>query len=237
MYRAIIIDDEKAGIESLMILAARYARDIKIVATTRYPEEAAGLIEDYDPDIVFLDVRMPKMTGFDLLAQLPSRDFKLVFTTAYSEYAIQAIRNQAFDYLLKPISDDMFCEFIASLGDKQDKPHAADDNRRKAIEIAMKDGIQFLPQPDIIRLEASRSYTEIFMDNGVRHIASRPLKDFENRLDTSLFFRCHKSHIVNLHKVKKFVTQDGFFLLMTDGSLPEVSRVIKDDLLARLREK
>src|SRR5688500_11747136 len=106
MVRAVIIDDEESGIETLKILASRNAGLIKVIASTLNPEEGILLIEDYKPDIVFLDISMPAMSGFDLLARLKHRDFKLVFTTAHKEYAIEAIKNKAFDYLLKPISND-----------------------------------------------------------------------------------------------------------------------------------
>lgn len=237
MLRAIVVDDEIAGIEAIKILASRNADQIRIVADTQDAEKALVLIEDYRPDLVFLDINMPEMNGFELLNRLRYRDFKLIFTTAHSEYAIQAIRQKAFDYLLKPIDAELFSATVADVFAHLMKLGATSGKEQYAlIELQVKDGIQYIRQQDIIRLEASRSYTEFYLENGVKQVASKPLKEFETKLDMRLFYRCHKSHIVNLEKVKKFVNHDGFFALMNDGSMPEISKVLKDELLKRLKE-
>ncbi|MGL5891547.1 MAG: LytR/AlgR family response regulator transcription factor [Bacteroidia bacterium] len=238
MLRAIVIDDEKSGIEAIKVLAERNAELIRIVAETTNAVTAIDLIDDYRPDVVFLDINMPQMTGFELLEKLNFRSFKLVFTTAHSEYAIQAIRQRAFDYLLKPIESSVFTQTITEIARafaKNGFPEMPNPNKKSFIEINVKDGIEFVNQQDIIRLEASRSYTEFYLDSKVKYMASKPLKDFEAKLDPAIFFRCHKSHIINLLKVKKFVNHDGFFALMNDGSLPEISRALKDDFLERLK--
>ncbi|MGL4597849.1 MAG: LytR/AlgR family response regulator transcription factor [Bacteroidia bacterium] len=237
MLRAIIIDDEKAGIELIKILASRNAGMIKIVASTQKAEEGIELIEDYKPDVVFLDINMPHLTGFELLEKLNFRNFKLIFTTAHKEYAIQAIRERVFDYLLKPIDDEAFKDSVERL---YRELNVQSDTRKtdahEFIEIQVKDGILFLRQKDIVRLEASRSYTDFYMENGVKHVASKAMKDFEQKLDAHLFYRCHKSHVINLQKVQKFINADGFFALMSDGSKPLVSKVVKDDFLKRLKD-
>lgn len=236
MLRAIVIDDEKSGIEAIKILAERNAGLIRIVAESTNAKQAIDLIEDYRPDVVFLDINMPQMTGFELLDKLNFRSFKLVFTTAHSEFAIQAIKQRAFDYLLKPIDSGLFTQTINELASQFASPDfLTSSNKKSFIEINVKDGIEYVNQQDIIRLEASRSYTEFHLENKVKYIASKPLKDFESKLDTRVFFRCHKSHIINLLKVRKFVNHDGFFALMNDGSLPEISRMQKDDFLERLK--
>ncbi|MES2690514.1 MAG: LytTR family DNA-binding domain-containing protein [Bacteroidota bacterium] len=236
MLRAIIIDDEEAGIETLKILALRNNHLIRVVAATLKAEEGIVLIEDYKPDVVFLDISMPAMSGFELIKKLTFKDFKLIFTTAHKEYALQAIKQRAFDYLLKPISDTDFKQCIENMIGEQKK---ADTTGRHDphlfIEIRVKDGVMYLKQKEIIRLEASRSYTEFYMDNGTKHIASKSMKDFEQKLDPHLFFRCHKSHIVNLEKVQKFINHDGFYALMSNGSMPDVSKAVKDDFLQQLR--
>src|SRR5689334_10817526 len=103
MYRAIIIDDELIGINTLRVLIEKYGPDVKVVATATDPQKGIDLIEDYRPDVVFLDVSMPQMNGFELLEKLQHKEFKLVFTTAHQEFALKAIKNKAYDYLLKPI--------------------------------------------------------------------------------------------------------------------------------------
>jgi len=237
MLRAIIIDDEEAGIETLKILAARNTGSIRIVATASRPEEGITLIEDYKPDVVFLDINMPTMSGFELLEKLSFRDFKLIFTTAHREYALQAIKSKAFDYLLKPVADADFTACISEiLSVRKTPPLSIKQDPNLFIEIQVKDGVIFLKQKDIIRLEASRSYTALYLDNQVKHIASKNLGDFEAQLDPGTFFRCHKSHIINLHKVQKFVNHDGLFALMCDDSMPDISKTLKEVLLQRLKK-
>lgn len=236
MLRAIIIDDEESGIDTLKILVSRNSEIMRVVAATQQPEEGIRLIEDYRPDVVFLDISMPTMNGFDLLNNVSHKTFKLVFTTAHKEFAIEAIKNRAFDYLLKPIDSEEFKRFLEQLKNEiEQKPVSVKTEFNVLMEIQLKDGIQYLKQKEIIRLEASRSYTVFYMENGVRHVASRSLREFEEKLDSNSFFRCHKSHLINLYKVQKFVNHNGFYALMSDGSLPDISKNCKDVFLERLK--
>jgi two-component system LytT family response regulator len=234
MLRIIIIDDEPIGVNALKVLIERLGLDVLIVATTSDPEKGIELIESYRPDIIFLDVNMPKLNGFELLDKLHFRDFKLVFTTAHQEYAIKAIRNKAFDYLLKPIdSEDLkICleSIIAA------KPQNLSNNKaRSFIEFSVNDGIVILKQNQIIRLEASGSYTVIYLKDEIKHTASRNLKYFESLLDPAIFFRCHLSNIINLNEMTKLISSNGYFALMSDQSQPEVGKKQKDVLLQKLR--
>jgi two-component system LytT family response regulator len=235
MLRAIVIDDEDGAIEMIKSLALRNANSIKIVAAALRAEEGIVLIEDYKPDVVFLDVSMPTMSGFELLSKLNFREFKLVFTTAHREYALEAIKNKAFDYLLKPINSDDFSKCVNDILHAGKDISSVKPNFTAFIEVQVKDGIVYIRQKDIIRLEASRSYTEIYLDNGQKHVASRSLGEFEPRLDSKLFYRSHKSHIINLQKVQKFVNHNGFFALMSDGSMPDISKNNKEEFLELLK--
>lgn len=237
MIRAIVIDDEAAGIEMIKILASRIPALIKIVASTLDPEKGITLIEDYAPDVVFLDISMPLLNGFDLLAKLSFRNFKLIFTTAHKEYAIDAFKVKAFDYLLKPIDSVDFakCVEVLSYEENKKKISLKPQNLFALIEVQVKDGIIYILQKDIIRLEASRSYTEIYLDNKQRHVVSKSLRELEVKLDPALFYRCHKSHIINLQKVQKFVNHNGLFALMGDGSMPDISKNNKEELLELLK--
>lgn len=236
MLRAVIIDDESAGIKTLKVLISRNQNLIREIASTLNPETGISYIEDYKPDVVFLDISMPNMSGFELLSKLKHRDFKLVFTTAHKDYAIEAIKNGAFDYLLKPISAEDFKTCIDKIiQTQQGALKSMAKELSSPIELHVKDGIFYIKQKDIVRLEASRSYTEFYLDGGIRHVASKPIGDFETLLDPNLFYRCHKSHIVNLQKVQKFVSQNGLFALMADGSMPDVSQRNKEVFLERLK--
>jgi two-component system, LytTR family, response regulator len=236
MLRAIIVDDEEAGVNTLRVLASRNPEQIRVVASSQVPEEGILLIEDYKPDIVFLDISMPTMNGFELLNRLSFRNFKLVFTTAHRDYAIDAIKNKAFDYLLKPINEEEFKKCITDILHEGPLPEMpAKPAPPHLIEVPAKDGINYIKQKDIVRLEASRSYTFFYLDDGTKHLASRSLREFEYRLDASIFYRCHHSHIINLYKVHKFINHDGFFALMSDGTRVDISKKNRDEFLERLK--
>lgn len=234
MYRALIIDDELIGINALKILIEKHTPDIRIVATTTDPEKGIEMIEDYKPEIVFLDISMPKMNAFELLENLKFKDFKLVFTTAHREYAIKAIKNRAHDYLLKPID----IEELKNCVDNITKAVDETESKRPAysnVELHVKGGIIFIKQEDIIRLEADGSYAIFFLENGIKHVASKNLKECEALLDPKVFYRCHASNIINIKKVVKMVSTDGLFARMTDGSMPEISRRNKETFLEKLK--
>lgn len=235
MLRAIIVDDEPNGVEALQILINKHCPEVNIVAACTDPEKGLAMIEEQKPDLLFLDVNMPRMDGFELLSRLKYHDFKLVFTTAHREHAIRAIKIRAADYLLKPVDAEELTSCVGRLleaapTEKQRKPEAG-----KLVELSVKDGIIYIRQHDIIRLEASGSYTTFYLENGVKHVASRNLKDCETMLDPLRFFRCHPSHVVNLNKVEKLVSTDGLFVKMSDGSMPDLSRRNKELLLERLK--
>ncbi|MDO8998969.1 MAG: LytTR family DNA-binding domain-containing protein [Bacteroidota bacterium] len=235
MLRAIIIDDEPIGINTLKILIERLDLDVFIVATSSEPEKGIELIESFHPDVIFLDVNMPKLNGFELLDKLIFKDFKLVFTTAHQEYALKAIKNKAFDYLLKPIDSNDLKTCIESIINAYSKKDNNTIKQRSLIEIAVNDGVVILKQNQIIRLEASGSYTVIYLKDGVKHTASKNLKHFESLLDPTIFNRCHLSHIINLNEMTKLISSDGYFALMSDQSQPEVGKKQKDILLEKLK--
>jgi two-component system, LytTR family, response regulator len=238
MLRAIIIDDEQAGVTTLKLMLEKHASGIRIVAVTTEPEEGIKLIEDYRPDVVFLDISMPGLSGFDLLEKITYKDFRLIFTTAHEEFALSAIKNNAFDYILKPIDPEELKICIVNLLNDPDslrKVIPAKTNSPGMIELSVKDGIIFIKQQDIVRLEASGSYTVFYLEGHVKHMASRSLKEYEIHLNESVFFRCHNSHIVNLTKVEKFVNHEGFFAQMSDGSMADISKKNKEVFLERLK--
>jgi two-component system LytT family response regulator len=234
VYRSIIIDDELIGINALKVLIEKHTPEVKVVATTTDPASGIDLIEGYRPDIVFLDVSMPTMNGFDLLEKLQYKDFKLIFTTAHQEFAIKAIKNKAHDYLLKPIDINELQNCIINITSRITEA-VSKKSTKNLVELRVKDGIIFIRFQDIIRLEASGSYTVFYLENRVRHVASKNLKECETMLDPTMFFRCHPSHIVNLKKVVKMVSTDGLFAKMTDDSMPEILRKNKESFLERLK--
>jgi len=236
MIRAIIIDDEITGVETIKVLIEKHIQGVKVIATETNPFKATGLIEDYKPDVVFLDIDMPKMDGFQLLDQLTFKDFKLVFTTAHESFAVKAFKINAFDYILKPIDlDDLKAcmdKIKSAITHKPEAIHAG----ANIIELSVSDGIIFVKQEEIIRLEAGGNYTTFFMNNKVRHVVSKKIKEYEMTLNPRLFYRCHRSHIVSLRQVVKMVTTDGLFAQMTDGSMPEIGKANKEEFLKKLKQ-
>lgn len=236
MYRAIIIDDELMGVKTLKLLIARNCPEVKVVASTTDPEAGITLISDYRPDIVFLDISMPQINGFELLEQTNYKEFCLVFTTAHADHAIRAIRNHAHDYLLKPIDAEELKDCIRNIGSKAAVPgNNGAVQHRRVIELPVKDGIIFIKPENIIRVEASGSYTVFHLDNGIRHLVSGSMKTYEAYLSPATFFRCHLSHIIHLGKVVKLHSADGLFAKMCDGSMVEVARKNKQLFLEKLQ--
>jgi two-component system, LytTR family, response regulator len=175
------------------------------------------------------------MSGFELLSKLEYKEFKLVFTTAHRDYALQAIKNGAFDYLMKPIDIDDLKQCIEKLMSDPLTAKQVIAKSPELLEITARDGILYLKQKDIIRVEASGSYTNFYLENNIKHMASKAIKEYETALDQNLFFRCHNSHIINLQKVEKFVNHEGFFAKMNDGTLVDISRRNKDLFLEKIK--
>lgn len=233
MYKAIIIDDEPLGIETLCLLISKYTNGVKVLATTTDPHTGINLINTEKPDIVFLDISMPLINGFELIDKVNYKNFKLVFTTAHEGYALKAIKQKAFDYLLKPVSVDELKACINNL--ISERKIIVEQHFPSVIELSVRDGIIFIRPQEIIRLEAAGSYTDFYLDNSVKYTASKNLKEYGEMLNPSIFYRCHASHIVNLKKVSRLVTSDGLFIQMADGSLPALSRKNKDEFVEKLK--
>ena len=237
MIRACIVDDEKRGRDSLKRLLIEYCPSIEVVGEGGTVEEAIELINEKQPDLVFLDVEMPRGSGFDLLRRFDPVPFRTIFITAHQHYAIKAIRNDAVDYLLKPLDVDELVaavdKMMNSVSNSASGVATAQNilnSRQGKIAVPVKDGIAFLHPDEIIRLQADGSYTHIFTVNG-RYTASKNIKEYEDILNAAVFFRAHHSHLINLSHVKSFSRAEGYFVLMSDGSEVEVSRRRKEDFL------
>jgi two-component system LytT family response regulator len=233
MLRVIIIDDEPLGLNTLKVMIERLDKEILVVATSTDPQKGLDMIESYRPDLVFLDIRMPGLSGFELIEKLNFKNFKLVFTTAHKEYAIKAIKNKAYDYLLKPIDANDLLLCIDNVINEQ-QTNSNSPRSRSFIELPTSDGIILLRQSNIIRLEASGSYTIIYLKEGVKHTASKNLKHFETVLDPLNFFRSHQSHIINLNEVTKIINGESC-ALMTDQSKAGIGKNSKEGLMQKLK--
>jgi two-component system LytT family response regulator len=234
MVNAIIVDDEKKSVLNLQILLKDHCPAINVIGTASNALEAVTKIMSDKPDVVFLDVQMPGYNGFDVLDQVSESGVITIFTTAHRDYAISALRKGAFDYLLKPIDIDELKACCKALETKLGE-RTNNDEPAHIIELSVKDGIFFIKPADIIRLEASGSYTVFYLDNNIKHLVSKSMKEYEAMLPTGYFYRCHNSHIVNLRKVVKFVHTNGYFAEMSNGSVVEIARKNKETFLERLK--
>lgn len=246
MIKALIIDDEPSAVKTLSLLVAHYIPEIQELKGTNDPHDGLRLIKTWQPDLLFLDIQMPVMTGFGLLKQLPEINFNIIFTTAHDQYAIEAIRFSALDYLMKPINGDELKEAVQRFLKKQtsvlnnkslynnflDNIHSASRNDFK-LAISTTEGTVFYRPDDIIRLEGDGNYTRFYFRGNKTLLTSRTLKEYEGLLQPHGFIRTHKSYMVNKVYVVNYCN-DGQ-LIMIDGSQVEISRRRKEDVIARLK--
>ncbi len=242
MIKAMIVDDKMASIELLKWLISQHCPEISLVGQACSVEEAIPIIRDREPDILFLDIQMPKQNGFDLLSGIGKWDFEVIFTTAYNEFAIQAIRYSALDYLLKPIDAGDLVKAVERFKVKRIYAPAGEElyrnfiqnlsNKEKKLALTGVTDIHYVSLDEIIRLQAERNYTRFHFTDAKTFVSARTLKEYEELLPSGEFIRTHRTHLIN----KRFVMQydrDGF-LLLKDGSRVEVSRRKKDQVLRLL---
>jgi two-component system LytT family response regulator len=239
--KAIIIDDESNSRELLASLAKKYTPQLDIVAEYDNGAEALRHIAKINPDVLFLDIEMPNMNGFDFLEQCEYTEFYLIFTTAYNEYAIQAIKNHAFDYLLKPIRRLEFINTIERLEkEKQNNQRLKiddllnqikQDNDPQKIILTTQDGMHFLDRADIIYVKGDGAYSQYHCIDGAKYLISKTLKEAQIKLEDDQFKRVHASYLINFNYVKKYQKGEGGFFVMKNGDTIPVSRTKKQDLL------
>ena len=245
MIKAIIIDDEKHCIITLKHLLSAFDT-IEVVATTQDSTTAKKLIIEHEPHLVFLDIEMPELNGFDIVNQFESPTFKVIFTTAYDQYALKALRLNALDYLLKPIDKKDIeialekyrnQELILSKDQVQNLHLFTNGKMQDTIALSTQQGLLFVKIDDIMYLEADSCYTHIIMNDQTKHLASKTMATFEEvLLDNTLFFRAHKSHIVNLKFIKQYIRGEGGELVMQDGNIVALSRNRKQEFLSLFKK-
>ena len=242
--KAIIVDDEPYCCETIATLLEDN-NEMEIVTECYNAIDALEAIRKYNPGLVFLDVEMPKMNGFEMLQQLPYVNFEIIFTTSYDRYALKAIRFSAIDYLLKPIDEEELKNAVQKVIRRSQKPIA------EQLEILMQkmhhpltpvrkiamptmEGFQMIMIDSIISCEADSNYTTLHLKSNKKIVVCRNLKDIEEMLEDHSFTRVHRCYVVNLNEVEKFVKGEGGYLIMSDGSSIDVSRNKKELLLKRI---
>ena len=248
MIKAVIIDDEKDSIDTLKWKLENYCPDVSVISSFEKPADGVSYLKKNPVDLLFLDIEMPMLTGFDVLEEL-GRDisFDIIFITAYDNFGIQAVKFSALDYLLKPVQNKELKEAIDKhLKKTQQKipseqidlllnnVQAERKGKRGRIALASKESIEFVDPNDIVVCEANSNYTNIYLVEGRKRVISKTLKEFEEMLLQFDFFRPHNSHLINLGRVKEFIRGDGGYLVMENKMKIPVSKNRKEELMQLL---
>ena len=247
IIKAVLIDDEVACTESLAIELERYCPHVRVVAKCNSAEDGIAQITRHHPDLVFLDIEMPWMNGFELLESFKTIDFDVIFVTAYDQFAIKAFRFSAVDYLLKPIQKDELIEAVHKVKVRTERAFSSEhlqvllenvkQSRRPLANLALPtmEGLEFIPVNDIIYCKSDSNYTHLITASGQSQTISRPLKVVEKMLGDHNFLRVHQSYLVNLTHVRKYIKGQGGELKMSNGDYITVARAKKEALLKQVR--
>ncbi len=237
----IIIDDDNNCIKALNGIIQEYLPKLNVVGTAQNIKDGVKLITSNEIDIVFLDVEIQQEMGFDLFKFIPEPTFEVIFTTAHEKYAMKAIKSSCFDYLLKPIEPSELVNAINRY-EKQNVQSAGQrasvllsnvqtqDKVVEKIAIPTKDGMVFINTKDVIYLEGDAKYTTLHLLNGERYVSSKNIGEFEELFDATMFFRCHRSWIVNLNHIVKYLKNDNQVML-SNNILIDVSTRKKDEFM------
>jgi len=246
---AIIIDDEPNAVIVLQKLLENYCPHVHVIATATSSVLGLKKIKELLPSIVFLDIEMPKMNGFQLLNELDEINFHLIFTTAYDQFAVRAFKFNALDYLLKPIDPVELKQAIKKTDGKpvfllQQLKHLAEllehreiENTDIKIALPYAKGHKFISVNDIIYCESQSNYTLFYLVNEPKFTVCKTLGEIEEILPSKMFVRVHRSYMVNTKKIKEMIKSDGGFLVMDNNDEIPVSKNKKDELAEVMKLK
>ncbi|NJB71657.1 two-component system LytT family response regulator [Saonia flava] len=241
MLEAVLVDDEEKAIQSLSWELTNFSDEIKVVASFTDAHEALAYLGKHTPDCLFLDIEMPVMDGFQFIQKLTNKEFPVVITTAYNQYAIKALKNEAIDYLLKPIDTDDLKDTIVKIKKFNSKNFTAEklesillnfnsNSLKKKVTINTDGKLLFLESDEILYAESDGNYSTIYLSDGQKIVLTKKLKEVNELLPSDSFFRIHNSYIINLNKIKEFLKTDGYVILQSNHKIP-VSRQKKSDFL------
>ncbi len=249
MIKAILIDDEEHCLDTLSIVLNDFCPQVQVLQQCLSAKQGLEAIEKFKPDLVFLDIEMPSMNGFEMLEQFKEIPFSVVFTTSYNQYAIKAIRFSALDYLLKPIDPKELIAAVHKVETQKKLPGeeqfqmllskmTSKEEFDPKIPVPTSDGFELIPVEDIISCEASDNYTFFYLKEKKKITACRMLKEVEEQLnDYGYFVRTHHSYLINIKEATKYVKGEGGYVIMSDGTSVNVSRSRKEGLLKSFSNK
>lgn len=244
MLRAAIIDDEPDCVRLLALQLKLYCPDVKVIAECTASDEALVRIQEHRPDLVFLDIEMPVMNGFQLLEHLSPINFCLVFVTAYDQFAVKAFRYSALDYLLKPVDAKDLQIAVRKAGlrrwpEKQQLAHlklqvdAIERQPPDKIALPYQNGVVFAEIRNIVFCQSENNYSRFFTVEGKQHVVAKTLGDIQEILEERNFLRVHRQYLVNLDHIVKYVRGEGNYLVLTGGQQVPLARGQKDRLIER----
>lgn len=242
MIRCVLIDDESNSLEVMEWLLKKYCPQVQIDAMCQAATEGIEAINRFKPDLVFLDIEMPHMNGFDMLEQFDNLSFDVVFCTAYDQFAIKAFKYSALNYLLKPIDPEDLKETIRRVETKRAVPAKEQidllmQHLRQAaapapqrVALTTNDGMLFVSTADIMYCEAESNYTTVVLKSR-KILVSKTLKEIDEALAGPDFYRIHHSFLINLNHIQKFVRGDGGYVMMNDGKSVSISRSKRQEFM------
>jgi two-component system LytT family response regulator len=243
MIQCILIDDETNALEMMEWLLKTYCPQVNIVAMCNTSEDGIRAIKQYRPDVVFLDIEMPHMNGFDMLEQFEELFFEVVFCTAYDQFALRAFKYSALNYLLKPIDPDDLVATVLRIEKEKAVPtreqfdlllqsmKATEKTTPQRIALTHNDGLIFVPTSEIIFCEAESNYTCVHLTDGKKILVSKVLKDIDEALSGPDFYRVHSSYLINLNRIKKLVRGEGGYLVMDNDAVISIARSRKQEFM------
>ncbi len=245
MLKAVIIEDEAVSRETLRNYLTKYCNEVHIAGEADSVKTGLEVIARYKPEVVFLDVEMPYGNAFDLLDQIEDKNFETIFVTAYDHYAMKALNFSASYYILKPIDIDELIKAVKIIAEKKEsKEHALrtkilidniriENKQLQKIMLPMLDGFEVVTIRDIVRCQANDNMTDFFLNDGSHRLICRTLKYYEEILNDLDFIRIHKSHLINIHYLKRYKKGKGGQVIMSDNTVLEVAPAKKSVLLEK----
>ncbi|MBI9065717.1 MAG: response regulator transcription factor [Salinivirgaceae bacterium] len=244
MIKALIVDDEANNRNNLESLLNKYCQSVEIIGSADSVDSAFNFIRNNKPDLVFLDIKMPKKDGFELLESLNEINFEVIIVTAYYEYAIKAIKFCALDYLLKPIDIIELTKAVdkaaVKIGTKKENDQLKYfvynlKNASKKIALTDNDKIEFVETNEIIHIVGDNNYSNVFLNSGKKKLITKTLKEFETLLTEHGFLRVHKSHLINSKYIKSYYKNDGGYIILTNDAKIPISRTKKNEILKLIK--
>jgi two-component system LytT family response regulator len=242
--KAVIVDDEAASGQALALMLREFVSEVEVAGSAANAQEALELIRRVKPDLIFLDVELDGDSGFDLLEQLPDDGPEVVFTTGYEQYATRAFRTSAADFLMKPVDVEQLRDAVRKVAEKL-RVAAAEQRYgvlirnwhgqgNEQIALSSSEGFVFIKLSDLIYCKGDGAYTYFFLRNDEKITVSKNIGEFEPLLAPRGFFRVHKSYLINLSEMKRYVRGEGGYVVMSNGQSVDVSKRRKEAFLATL---